>query len=87
MTKKSRNPNASSIAGMAIKGAAMMVVASLLAACGSEQKPTEPPPVEDTAFRDMAGAMDKARAVEGTLQEHKEALDRTLQQNENPTAE
>ena len=87
MTKKSRNPSASSTTGMALTAAAMMVVASLLAACGSEQKPTEPPPVEDTAFRDMAGAMDKARAVEGTMQEHKEALDHTLQQNENPTAE
>jgi hypothetical protein len=77
MTKKSRNPYKLSI----------MVVASLLAACGSAQKPTEPPPVEDTAFRDMAGAMDKARAVEGTMQEHKEALDRTLEEKENPTAE
>jgi hypothetical protein len=77
MTKKSRNSYALSI----------VVVASLLAACGSEQKPTAPPPVEDTAMRDMAGAMDKARAVEGTMQEHKEQLDRTLEQNENATAE
>ena len=77
MTKKSRSLFALPI----------VVAASSLAACGSEQKPTEPPPVEDTAFRDMAGAMDKARAVEGTLQEHKEALDRTLEEKENPTAE
>jgi hypothetical protein len=77
MTKKSRNSYALSIA----------VAASLLAACGSEQKPTEPPPVEDTAFRDMTRAMDKARAVEGTMQQHKEALDRSLEEKENPTAE
>lgn len=79
MTNKIGNPNALSIT-------AIMVVASLLAACGAERKP-EPPPVEDTAFKEMAGAMDKARAVEGTMQEHKEQLDRTLEQNENPTAE
>jgi hypothetical protein len=77
MTKKSRNSYALSI----------VLAASLLAACGAEQNPTPPPPVEDTAFRDMAGSMDKARAVEGTMQEHKDALDRTLAEKENPTAE
>jgi hypothetical protein len=77
MTEKSRNRSALTLA----------LMVSLLAACGSEQKPAEPPPVAETAFGDMAGAMDKARAVEGTLQQQKEALDRTLQQNENPTAE
>lgn len=63
----------------------LALVASLLAACGSEQKPTEPPPIEDTAFRDMARAVDKAHAVEGQVQEHKEAIDRALDQNENST--
>lgn len=77
MSKKSRNHSAGSLAFAAL----------LLAACGSEQKPAEPPPLEDTAFRDMAGAMDKARGVEATLQQQQEALDRTLQENENPTAE
>jgi hypothetical protein len=57
-----------------------------LAACGSEQKPTEPPPVKDTAFGDMVRAEDKARAVEGQLQQSKEAMDRALEQNENSTA-
>lgn len=75
MTNKSRIPHALS----------MIVAASVLAACGSEPKPAPPPPVEDTAFGDMKGAMDKARAVEGTMQQHKEDIDRTLQQNENPT--
>ena len=77
MTKKSRNRSLLSLA----------LMASLLAACGSEQQPTEPPPVADTAFGDMAGAVDKARAVEGQLQDHKEAVDRALEQNENQTAE
>ncbi|HEY5760339.1 MAG TPA: hypothetical protein VIU34_31160 [Steroidobacter sp.] len=66
---------------------ALVFITSLLAACGSEQKPTEPPPVEDTAFRDMSGAVDKARAVDGTVQEHKEAIDRALEPNENSTAQ
>lgn len=80
MTKKTRNRSAQSFMVVALASSVLVV------ACGSEQKPT-PPPVEDTAFRDMAGAMDKARAVEDTMKEHKEALDRTLQQNENPTAQ
>lgn len=77
MTNKSRNSSLLSLA----------LVATLLAACGSEQKPAEPPPVEDTVFGDMAGAVDKARAVEGTVQDHKEAMDRALEQNENPNAD
>jgi hypothetical protein len=77
MTDKSRNSSLLSLA----------LVASLLAACGSEQKPTEPPPVEDTVFGDMAGAVDKARAVEGTVQDHKQAIDRALEQNENLNAD
>lgn len=75
MTNKIRNPGA------------VLIVACLLAACGSEPKPTAPPPVEDTAAADMVHAMDKARAVEGTMQERKDNLDRTLEQNENPAAE
>lgn len=77
MSNKSRIHNAASLAFATL----------VLAACGSEQKPAEPPPVADTAFRDMTGAMDKARGVEATLQQEKEALDRKLQENENPTAE
>jgi len=66
---------------------ALALTAVLLTACGSEQKPSEPPPLEDTAFRDMNRAMDKARAVEGTLQQQKENMDRQLQRDENPSTE
>jgi uncharacterized lipoprotein YbaY len=76
MTNKSRNCSVLSLA----------LVASSLAACGSEQKPAEPPPVSETVFRDTAGTVDKARAVEGTVMEQKEAIDRELDQNENSTA-
>jgi hypothetical protein len=77
MTKKSRNSSLLSLA----------LVASLLAACGSEQKPSEPPPLKDTAFGDMAGTVDKAHAVEGQVMDHKEAIDQALEQNERPSAE
>ncbi|HEY0943161.1 MAG TPA: hypothetical protein VGE08_23955 [Steroidobacter sp.] len=92
MTDEIRKANAPLIANVALarvamRGAAFMIVASVLAACGSGQQPSNPPPVEDTAFGDMVGTMDKARAVEGIAQEHKEALDRTLEQNENASAE
>ena len=86
MTTEIRNRGAQSFAFRAITVVSMALATSLLAACGSKPEPT-PPPVADTVAGDMAGAMDKARAVEGTMQEHKDALDRTLQQNENPTAE
>jgi hypothetical protein len=63
--------------------AATLVSLSLaLAACGSEQQPAAP--AADAPYKE---AMDKARGVETTLQQQKESLDRTLQDNEQPTAE
>jgi len=82
MIDQSRNRSASTLLG-----AALSLAASLLSGCGSEPEPTPPPPVEETVFRDMAGAVDKARAVEGTVQQHKQELDRALEQQENPSAE
>ncbi len=63
---------------------AAFLVSLALAACGSEQKPAEPSSATDAAYSE---AMDKARGVEATLQQQKDNIDRTLQQNENPTAE
>lgn len=76
MTKQSNNRGVASIA----------LVASLLAACGSEPKPA-PPPAENAVSRDMKAPMDKARGVETTLQQEKDAMDRTLAEKEQPTAE
>jgi hypothetical protein len=69
--------------GMAAAMAAATTM--LLAACGQsseEQKRPEPPPVKDTVFGDMVGTMDKARGVEATLQQDKEARDRAMEQSE-----
>ena len=52
----------------------------ILVGCGESADAPEPtpPPVEDTAFGEMAGTMDKARAIEDTTMQHKEELDRQL---------
>ncbi|MET0499330.1 MAG: hypothetical protein ABW106_13785 [Steroidobacteraceae bacterium] len=62
----------------------LLVLTLALTGCGSEssQPPAPPPPVKDTAFGDMAGAMDKARGVEATTMQQKEELDRAVQQAE-----
>jgi hypothetical protein len=63
---------------------APLLAALLLSACGSRQPP---PAVEDTAFSGHAAAMEKARAVEGTMQQHRQAMDEQLQRQENAAAE
>lgn len=62
----------------------MLVSFLLLTACGSSGEPERPapPPIEDTAFGEMAGALDKARSVEATTLEHKEAIDRAIDRSE-----
>ena len=55
----------------------------VLSACGAQEEPRpEPPPVEDTAFGDAVGTMDRARAVGDTTLQHKQDLDRTIEQGE-----
>lgn len=54
-----------------------------LGACGSKtEPPKEPPPVQETVFGDLVGTMDKARSVEATTLQHKEELDRSLEEAE-----
>jgi hypothetical protein len=64
---------------------AALLVSVGLTACGSaNDAPQEPPPpAQETVLGDMVGTMDKARAVEGTMMQHKEKLDRTLDGAEN----
>jgi hypothetical protein len=62
----------------------MLVTSMLLAACGSsaEDARHEPPAMKDTAFGDLAGTLDEARAVEGTTLRHKQAIDEALERDE-----
>jgi len=54
-----------------------------LSACGpSPEEQREPPAVKDTAFGDMVGTMDRARGVEDTTMQHKEDVDRSLDEAE-----
>jgi len=61
------------------------IAAMLLSACGSSKQP-EPPPIKDTAFRDLESAKDRARAVEGTVMQQKEATDRAINAEEGGTS-
>jgi hypothetical protein len=57
----------------------------LLQGCGGspgEGEQREPPPVEETAFGDAVGTMDRARGVEDTTLQHKQDLDRAIDQQE-----
>ena len=58
---------------------------ALLGGCGAADdaaEDREPPPVEETVFKDMAGTMDKARGVEGMLQQQKEERDRQVMESD-----
>ena len=59
---------------------AMSLVLVGLAACGGgeEREAEKPMAVEDTVFGDMVGTQDKARAVQDTTMEHKQEMDRAL---------
>jgi hypothetical protein len=61
--------------------ALMLLTAFTLAACGSAQKPDEqkpPMPVSETVFAPTISTLDKARAVEGTLQQDKDNADAAM---------
>lgn len=66
-----------------LKLAGSLALCALLgcSAENAEERP-EPPPVEETVFDDMVGTMDRARSVEDTTMQHKQDLDRALQESE-----
>jgi hypothetical protein len=60
--------------------ASLVSLLLVLAACGSEQ-PVDPPAAADQPY---ARELDKAREVEQTLQQQKDNVDRSLQEQEHP---
>lgn len=67
--------------------ATSLVLVSLLNACGAQGESVarpEPPPVEETAFGELVGTMDKARSVEDTTMQRSQELDEALEKSENP---
>lgn len=58
---------------------AALLVAAALTACGAgESESKAPMKVEDTAFGDLVGTQEKARAVEDTTMQHKQDMDRAM---------
>jgi hypothetical protein len=57
---------------------------SLVYACGGSEEAGRPapPPVEETVFKDMAGAVDKAHDVEDTTKQRTEQLNEALEASE-----
>ena len=67
--------------------ASLVSLLLVLAACGSEQQPAESTQGGQPTEQPYARELDKARGVEQTLQQQKDNVDRTLQEQEHPTAE
>ena len=61
--------------------ASLVSLLLVLAACGSEQQPVDPPAAADQPY---ARELDKAREAEQTLQQQKDNVDRSLQEQEHP---
>lgn len=60
---------------------AAMLATLALSACGESQQAAEPPPpmpVSETVFAPTVSTLDKARSVEGTLQQDKQNADAAL---------
>lgn len=53
----------------------LLAAGLVLAACGERR---EPPPVDETVFKDQVRALDKARSVEEQAEQRKRELDERL---------
>jgi hypothetical protein len=58
----------------------LLLTVLTLTACGSAQQPVEekPMPVSETVFAPAVDSLNKARAVEGTLQQNAESADAAI---------
>lgn len=61
-----------------------LIAALVLSACGTGDKDAEQetPAVDETAFGDMVGTIDKAKGVQDTVDSHKQDMDRRLDEGE-----
>jgi hypothetical protein len=69
------------------QAALLVVAATCIAACGSSSKQQEEKkvmPVQDTVFGGTVSALDKAKAVEGTLEKQKQDRDAAIEAAEKP---
>lgn len=64
--------------------AILLSALALLSACGGSEESArpEPPPVEETVFKDMAEAVDKAHSVEDATKQRTEQLNKALEASE-----
>jgi hypothetical protein len=62
----------------------LLLLSVWLAACGSADQPSKPPPpVEDTVFRDtVVTPIEKAKGVENTVMEQKRGVDQAVDESE-----
>lgn len=63
--------------------ALLLSALALVCACSSsEEGRPEPPPIEETAFKEMAGALEKAHNVEDTTMQRTEQLNEAIEASE-----
>lgn len=59
-----------------------LAMSMLLTACGAQKQTAPAPednPAKQTVFKEMVEAEDRARAVQGTVDQHKQQLDQALE--------
>ena len=66
-----------------LRVASASIALLLLAACGSSEEPRKPPPLEATAFKDVAVTpIEKAKNVQNVVDQQKRDTDRAVDRNE-----
>ena len=63
-----------------MKTYSLVLLGALALAAGCGERP-EPPPIEDTVFRDQVQALDKAREVEEQAEKRKRDIDAQLERD------